>query len=298
MPTIDDVLPKLTCVKILSSIDTKEGFFHLKLDKESSLLTTTETPFGRIRWLRVPFWVKVAPEIFADRIHAALSGLNNIAIIADDILVAGSGQNEAEAIADHNRNLRALLNRCREKGIKLNKQKLKLNRSSIVFCGHQLNQDGVRPDPQNIQAIANMPNPVDRQGVMRLIGFATYLAKFCPNFSELTAPIRSLMHKENEFVWRPEIHGAAFDKLKKLLMNAPVLAYFNATKPIVIQCDASQAGLGAVLLQDNKPVEFASRAMTKTEQSYAQIEKEQLGICFAMERFHTYVYANTNKITV
>ena len=143
-----------------------------------------------------------------------------------------------------------------------------------------------------------MPNPVDRQGVMRLIGFATYLAKFFPNFSELTAPIRSLMQKENEFVWRPEIHGAAFDKLKKLLMNAPVLAYFNATKPIVIQCNASQAGLGAVLLQDNKPVEFASRAMTKTEQSYAQIEKEQLGICFAMERFHTYAYANTNKITV
>ena len=137
----------------------------------------------------MPFGVKVAPEIFADRIHAALSGLNNIAIIADDILVAGSGQNEAEAIADHNRNLRALLNRCREKGIKLNKQKLKLNRSSIVFCGHQLNQDGVRPDPQKIQAIANMPNPVDRQGVMRLIGFATYLAKFCPNFSEITAPI-------------------------------------------------------------------------------------------------------------
>ena len=91
MPTIDDVLPKLTGVKILSSIDTKEGIFHLKLDRESSLLTTTETPFGRIRWLRVPFGVKVAPEIFADRIHAALSGLNNIAIIVDDILVAGSG---------------------------------------------------------------------------------------------------------------------------------------------------------------------------------------------------------------
>jgi hypothetical protein len=126
---------------------------------------------------------------------------------------------------------------------------------------------------------------------------ATYLAKFCPNFSSVTAPIRALLLKDSEFCWRPETHGTAFDKLKALLVNAPVLAFFDAAKPTLVQCDASQGGIGAVLLQDGRPVEYASRAMTRIEQdSYAQIEKELLAIVFGMERFHTYVYAR--QVTV
>ena len=200
-------------------------------------------------------------------------------------------------MADHNRNLRALLDRCRERGIKLNINKLKLNRPTTVFCGHELTRRGVQPDQRKVAAILNMPPPTDRQGVLRLLGMATYLAKFCPNFSSVTAPIRALLLKDSEFCWRQETHGAAFDNLKALLVNAPVLAYFDAAKPTLVQCDASQGGIGAVLLQDGRPVEYASRAMTRTEQdSYAQIEKELLAIVFGMERFHTYVYAR--QVTV
>jgi hypothetical protein len=162
--------------------------------------------------------------------------------MADDVVRFGAGETEAEAILDHNMNLRALLNRCRLKGIKLNKDKLKLNRRSIVFCGHELCSDGVRPDRRKVDAIVNMPPPTDRQGVMRLIGMTTYLSKFCPNFSTVTAPTRALLQRENEFCWRPEVHGVAFEEMKKLLTNAPVLAYFDASKPIVCQADASQAG--------------------------------------------------------
>jgi hypothetical protein len=295
MPTINDVLTQLHNVKVLSTVDFKDAFLHLSLDRQSSLLTTMETPFGRYRWLRMPYGVSPAPEIFSARAHAALSGLKGIASIADDVICFGSGDTEAEAILDHNANLRALLDRCRQKGIKLNKEKLKLNRRSIVFCGHELGRDGVRPDQRKVAAIVDMPPPTDRQGVMRLIGMTTYLSKFCPNFSTVTAPIRALLQKENEFCWRPEVHGVAFSKLKNLLTNAPTLGYFDARKPIVCQSDASQAGLGAVILQDGRPIEYASRAMTRTEQqSYAQIEKELLAILFAMERFDSYVYAHSD----
>ena len=107
---------------------------------------------------------------------------------------------------------------------------MKLNRPSAVFCGYQLTRDGALPDQQKVAAILNMPPASDRQGVMRLLGMACYLVKFCPNFSSITAPIRSLLVKDNDFCWRPDVHGAAFDALKSMLVNAPVLAYFDTTK--------------------------------------------------------------------
>lgn len=106
--------------------------------------------------------------------------------------------------------------------------------------------------------------------------------------------MRELLKRENEFVRRNDVHGVAFDKVKKLLSTAPTLAYYVVNKGVTLQCDASQAGIGCAILQDGRPVEFASRAMTNTEQSHAQIEKEMLAILFALERFHTYVYAMPN----
>ena len=136
-----------------------------------------------------------------------------------------------------------------------------------------------------------MPAQTDSKGVIRLLGMATYLSKFCPNFSDTTGPLRELTKKENDFVWRTHTHGTAFDKLKQLFINVPVLQYYDVNKPVTVQCDASQAGLGCAIMQDGQPVEYASRALTQTEQAYAQIEKELLAIVFALERFDTYVYA-------
>jgi hypothetical protein len=297
MPTLQDILPKLQKVKVMSSVDAKDGFFHCVLDYESSLLTTMETPFGRHRWLRLPFGISVAPEVFEAKLVAEIADLKGIACIADDILILGAGDTESEAIIDHNNNLRALLQRCRERGIRLNKQKMKLNRKSMLYCGHLLECGGYKPDPRKIDAILKMPTPTDKAGVQRLLGMATYLSNFCPGFSEATAALRSLTHRETEFCWRPDPHGTAFQKLKQLMTNPPVLAYFDASKPVTVQSDASRCGLGGVLLQDGHPVEFISRAMTSAEENYAQIEKELLAIVWSLERFDTYVYLN-KSVTV
>lgn len=296
MSTVDDVLPKLAGVKVFSSADMKDGFWHLELDDASSRLTTFETPFGRYRWTRLCFGVSPAPEIFASRVNAAISGLQGIECIADDLLICGRGSTVAEAMVDHNRNLAALLQRCREQGLRLNKAKLKLNRQSLIYCGHELTREGVKPAQSKIDAIVKMPAPVDKKGVMRLLGMATYLSRFCENFSHVTAPIRDLVKKDSEFVWRPEMHGVAFEKLKSILSSAPALAYFDPKAEVTVQADASQYGLGAVILCNGRPVEYASRALTSTEaNAYAQIEKELLALVFAMERFHFMVYGR--KVT-
>ena len=141
-----------------------------------------------------------------------------------------------------------------------------------------------------------MPAPTNKEGVQRLLGTVNYFAKFVPNMSEITAPLRTLMRTETEWSWDPNIHGRSFDAVKKTVQNAPVLKYFDNRKPVVVQCDASQSGLGCALMQDGSPLAYGSRVLSVTEQMYAQIEKKCLAIVFAMEKFHTFVYGRVISV--
>ena len=131
--------------------------------------------------------------------HETLNGLKGVAFIADDILLFGCGATKEEGDADHDRNMIALLDRCREKGLHLNKEKLQLRRKSTIFMGHELTSEGLRPDSRKVQAIKEMSPPTDKPGVMRLLGMATYLAKFVPNFSEVISKLRELQSTDTEF---------------------------------------------------------------------------------------------------
>ena len=113
--------------------------------------------------------------------------------IFDDILIFGAGDNEAEAMADHDAKLRALMQRCRKKGIKHNKEKLKLRCKEVPFMGHAISANGLKADPIKIQGIQEMPTPSSKQDVKRLLGLAIYLQRIAPNLSEVTAPLRDLL---------------------------------------------------------------------------------------------------------
>ena len=122
-----------------------------------------------------------------------------------------------------------------------------------------------------------------------------YLAKFAPQLSDITKPMRDLLKDDIEFIWdKPQ--QEALDKAKTAILSQPVLAYFDPSKPITLQVDASKFGLGATIIQEGKPVAFASKSLTQTEQNYAQIEKELLAIVFGCRRFHQYICGQ--KITV
>lgn len=298
MPTIDDVLPRLANAKVFSTVDVTQGFTHLRLDKPSSALITFETPWGRYRWLRLRYGLAPSPEIFQFRMHQLVEGLDNVACIADDFLIYGCGETVAEALIDHDRCLIAFLDRCREKNLHLNREKLQVNKTSTTFMGHELTKEGLRPDRRKVAAILDMPNPEDRPALSRLLGIATYLAKFVPQFSNVTAKLRELLLPDVEFRWDNLIHGAALRQLKEMLVTAHVLRYYDVTKSVVVQADRSSKGLGAAILQDNGVVEFASRKLTPAEENYAQIEKELLAVVFAMERFRTYLYGRTDVVTV
>ncbi|XP_048585750.1 uncharacterized protein LOC116606612 [Nematostella vectensis] len=283
LPTIDDILPELANAKLFSKFDLAHGYWHCELDEESSYMTTFITVNGRFRWCRLPFGLKVSSEIFQRKLMESLSGLRGVVCVADDILVYGHSE------GDHDEKLRYLLDVCARNNIKLNHQKSVFKTTEVEFLGHVVTSEGLKPDMKKVEAILKMENPTDVEGARRVQGMVTYLAKFLPQLSTVMDPIRRLTRQDVEWEWSEE-QDHAMKEIKRLVTTAPVLAYYDPDKELVIQCDASSTGLGTVLLQEGKPLCYASRALTATECGYAQIEKECLAIVFSLERFHQYTF--------
>jgi hypothetical protein len=262
MVILDEILPELAKAKVFSTVDLRSGYWHCPLDLESSMLTTFATPYGRYRWLRLPFGLCVSSEIFQKQVNQALDGLNGIVNIADDILVYGVGETKEDATADHDTKLVNLLNRCRDRGIALNPDKLKLRLAEVEFMGHILTGDGVKIDPGKVEAIVKMPAPTSVEEVQRLNGFVNYLAKFLPQLATIMEPIRKLTRKDTPWEWSTQ-QQQAFETVKKFATESPVLSYYDPEQELQVQCDASQHGLGAALLQEGKPIAYTSRALQR-----------------------------------
>ena len=220
------------------TMDLGAGYWHVKLDDESSNLTTFTTPYGRYKWLRLPFGTSVSAEIFAKRLYDCVHDLSGIVCIADDLILYGVGRTDDEATRDHDLKLEEQLQRCREVDIRLNASNVSLRQKSVTFLGHVITQDGLQPDPAKIEAIKEIPSPTDVTGVQRLNGFVNYLAKFLPGLSGVMEPIRQLTRKNVSWNWS-NTQERALEKMKILVSEAPVLCFYDHAKEITFQCDAS-----------------------------------------------------------
>ena len=287
LPAVDHVLAQIAGAKIFSKLDANAGFWQIPLSVESALLTTFITPFGRFCFRRLPFGITSASEHFQRRMTEILAGLPGVVCLIDDMLVHGRSQEE------HDEHLQAVLTRLSEAGVTLNRNKCKFSCTSVTFLGHVVDGDGIHPDPAKVDAIQKVEPPKSIGDVRRYLGMANQLSKFAPMLADITKPLRELLVKDNHWVWeKPQ--QVAFDKVKEILTNSPVLALYNPNLETVVSADASSYGLGAVLLQkqdtgDFKPVVYISRSLSTAEARYAQIEKESLAFTWACERLADYL---------
>ena len=185
------------------------------------------------------------------------------------------------------------MQRCREQNITLNKDKVKLRCEEVPFLGHLISKDGLKPDPAKIKAVLEMPTPTNVASVRRFIVFTNYLDKFLPHLSYVCEPLRKLKLPDVGWFWT-NLHESVVQQV--LVTNAPVLKYFDSTKGVTLQCDESDKGLGAVLLQDSHSIAYASHALTDPETRYVQIEKDLHAVVYGLEKFHT--YTNGRQVTV
>ena len=289
LPTREDLMGEFAEAKYFTKLDATSGYWHVVLDEDSSKLTTFNTPFGRFRFLRLPFGLKSAGEVFHKKVAMLFENIEGVVTSMDDILISGKTKEE------HDKRLITVLEKAHDANLRLNPKKCEFGVSSLTFMGDIYSAEGIKVDPVKVVAIQGMKAPTDKTGVQRFLGMVNYLGRFVPNLSDETVNLRALTHSKSSWKWSTS-HQKEFEKLKQLISNDQIMKFYDPKLPIKISSDASKSGLGCVLMQKHGehfyPVSYASRSMTLAESRYAMIEKELLGICYAFERFHQFVYGH------
>ena len=288
LPRPDDLFAALAGGKIFSKLDLKHAYLQVPLDETSKQYTTINTPKGLYQYERLPFGVSSAPSLFQRTMENLLSGLNRVSVYLDDILVTGINE------ADHLQNLHVVLQALEEAGLTLKKSKCQFAVPSVEYLGHIIDATGLHPSESKVEAIRKAPTPTNVTELKSFLGLLSYYRKFLPDLATLLAPLHELLRKDIKWKWTTD-HEEAFQQVKSLLHSSSVLVHYDEKKPLIIACDASPYGLGAILSHQmddgsDSPVAFASRTLSPAEKKYSQLEKEALAIIFAVRKFHDYVY--------
>ena len=275
LPTPAEVQAKLSGKKVFTVLDQRDAYWQVKLSGSSSYLCTFNTPWGRKRFLRMPFGICSASEIIQKRNYETFGDIPGVYVIIDDMIIGGEDDD------DHDEILTKVMERAKDKNVKFNEKKIQFRVKQVNFMGNVVTADGLRPDEAKVRAIEDLPPPDGKPALRRLLGLVKYLAQYIPHESEITEPLRSLLKEDVAWKWMPE-HDTALQKVRDVLSSQPLLRFYDVKKPVTIQADASSTGLGACLIQENQPVAYASRALSSAEKNYSQIEKETLAIYFAI----------------
>ena len=221
------------------------------------------------------------------KLDSIFLNLDNVMIIADDIMVIGYQEDEW----DHDIAFTKLLETMKENNIKINFDKFWYNQKEVEFFGKIYTAQGHKPSDTKVKAITEMPKPANLKDLQTFLGMVQYLSNFSSRIAEIAEPLCDLMKKHALYAWGPE-DKQAFDSIKKEIVQAPIQRYYNPTKATVLQTDASTKGLGTCLLQDRHPIYFASKSLHDAECGYVTIELEALAVTWAMEKFHHFLYAS------
>lgn len=221
-------------------------------------------------------------------------GINNCVIYFDNFYITGPNDDS------HLNTLKKVLNICHEKGLRLRKDKCEFMKPEIDFLGYRLNKEGLQPQPEKVEAIKNAPKPENVSQLKSFLGLVNYYRKFISNLASKLEPLHRLLQKDTKWQWGRD-QQRAFQKAKESLTSSTLLVHFDPNKPLLMICDASPYGVGAILAHrdqngDERPICFSSRSLNKAERNYAQIDREALAIIFGVKCFHKFILGRNVEI--
>ena len=256
MPTVEEVTHEFAHSHFFTKLDAHHGYWSIILDQDSSMLTTFNSPFGRYRFLQLPFGLVCSQDIFQKKMDQILEECQGCIGIADNITVHGRTE------AEHDAHLRDLMWVAHKYNLVFNPQKMHVKAQAVNFFGCLYDANSVHPDPGKVNAVHALPAPTNITELQEFLGLVTYLSPFIPGLSTLTAPLRELLKKDTDFSWNRS-YDIAFEQIKEAVVSDTTLRYFDPSLPVTIQVDASQVGLGAALLQNGKPIASTARPSPK-----------------------------------
>lgn len=289
LPQVTTILDRLRDARYLSSLDIKSAYWQIELEESGKEKTAFAIPGrGLYQFVTMPFGLCGAPatwQRFVDNVLGADLEPNVFVYLDDIIVVTASFEKHVEVLAE-------ILKRIRAAKLTLNQEKCKFCRPELKYLGYVVSADGLRVDPEKIQAIVDIPVPRTQKEVRQFTGMASWYRRFISNFATRIHPLTSLLRKRCHFEWSAEAENA-FRDIKSCLITAPILSCPDFAKTFTISCDASGIGIGAVLSQEYDQgegvVAYASRTLTKQEQKFSATERECLAVIFAVEKFRPYV---------
>ena len=255
---------------------------------DSKEFLTINTHKGLYRYNRLPYGVASAPGIFQRMMEQLLNGIPHVGVLLDNVLITGITKEE------HLTNLEEVLKRLSDAGLRLKVSKCQFMKPSLDCLGHHIDKDGFHPVAAKVNAIKDAPAPTNVTELKSFLGMINFYGKFLPNLSSTLEPLHKLLRKGARWTWGTR-QQEAYVAAKTLLQSSQVLVHYDPEKPLVLSCDASPYGVGAVLahrLDDGseRPIAYASRTLSKAERGYSQLDKEALGVLFGAKKFHQFVY--------
>jgi transposase InsO family protein len=282
LPTIETIFAGMTDAKAFAKLDLKEAYWQIPLDAKSRELCTINTSKGLYQMLRLPKGMKNSSAIFQRVMESTLKDIPGVVIFQDDILLHAPS---SDTLA---KRLSSVMNRLDEKGVTVNQSKSILNATEVKFLGHLISSTGIRPDPAIMKKIFSFKPPQSKSELESFLGLVNFFGRMIPDFSKIVNPLHALRKKDVPFEWTYE-HQMCFNRLLQVLSEPPVLSSYDLHQPVSLTTDASEKAIGAVLTQNDRPVIFVSRSLTKTEQRYSNIEREALAVVWAVLRLKQFL---------
>jgi len=288
LPRIDDILDQLSGNTWFSTLDLKSGYWQIKIDPKDKEKTAFSIGNGLWQFTVMPFGLCNAPATFQRLMEKVLHGLlSKICLVyLDDVIIFGKNFNEIL------NNLKMVFFRLRLANLKINPKKCVLFGKHVKYLGHIVSSEGIMTDPEKIAAVKEWPIPHTKKQLRSFLGFSSYYRKFIKGFSSLAKPLYTLTENKSKFIWKEECQSA-FDQLKCVLSSSPILSFPKEKEEFILDTDASNIGIGAVLSQrqegKEKVIAYYSRVLNKPERNYCVTRRELLAIVDSLKFFRHYL---------
>ena len=288
LPCVDECFHPMRGGQQFSKLDIRQAYNHLPLREEDKKLTTINTPKGLYVWNRLPYGISSATAIFQQTMDNVLQGCKGTVCRVDDILVTGKTEEE------HLDNLEEVIRRLEKAQFRCNLMKSQFLRDEVQYLGYLITKQGIRPSTDKVETLVKAKYPESLPALVSFLSACQYYGRFIKNLSTIVEPLNQL---RRGVPWKfGETERKAFDTLKEALTSSAVIVPYDPRLPVKIDTDASATGIGAVIshvMEDGteRPIEYASRTLSKSERNYSQIEKEALSLVWGVGKFHKFVYA-------